>query len=352
LDLACRICFTAALWGAHAALLAPSRLDRFYSKCVAKSAASPLCPSLARGCVFDGDLRDVCVMVCGRDGRVTGLLFAASSFSLCLAQFSLTARAPPEPATYQATAGRFTLDSFSRPLHLATAHVLLGALSPREFYDDFSKALHLLVAFFPLLWLVGVLPPPSAALDWLLDQYNTVLLGGTASASQARALAHALVGTMAVLLLYVAFRQQDPPPDLDRDQSAPLAAAAVLGFLLSLSWWEAIGAVILRFSRQVRSKSHLQGTIAAAFRPSYTHARALDCAVALHCQSGAGHANGPHQGQQWPSWVGAGAEASEHLDPSDPAPAGLPHRSSPPSSGAHSAESPRWPSNARRPAGA
>lgn len=49
-----------------------------------------------------------------------------------------------------------------------------------------DKALHILFAFLPLLWTLGILPPLDALFSWLAEQVLVLVLGGSPMATDLR----------------------------------------------------------------------------------------------------------------------------------------------------------------------
>ena len=49
-----------------------------------------------------------------------------------------------------------------------------------------DKALHILFAFLPLLWTLGILPPLDTLFSWLAEQVLVLVLGGSPMATDLR----------------------------------------------------------------------------------------------------------------------------------------------------------------------
>lgn len=108
-------------------------------------------------------------------------------------------------------------------LHLATAqHPREAGLVPRWTYGLFAA--------LPLVWFMGVLPPPDALLAWATEQWLTVGLGGSAMASDTRLAAMVLVSTASMGVVYA----------LRSSPAAAVGWAAGIGVALSCGVFERV----------------------------------------------------------------------------------------------------------------
>lgn len=177
-----------------------------------------------------------CVFLCSSSDAV---IFAFSLLSVALAQLSFSRQAPPEPSVYTPQTGLWSVDALARPLHvgiLVAALAGLQARSGRSFIAEEAAAV--LLASLPLLWFIGVLPPPRALVGWVLEQYNVVVLGGTFAASDAASLLQACLGTLAAGLAYVLLDSVS----LVRG----IAFAGIVGCVLSMDAWGAAQRLLRR----------------------------------------------------------------------------------------------------------
>ncbi|KAK7104932.1 pecanex-like protein 4 [Littorina saxatilis] len=121
----------------------------------------------------------------GDDAGATAVLFLFGWFTLSIAQYSLTAAAPPEPAIFR-TMDVYEMSPLSRPFYVLVClafHILHWNL---EEFKGTNQALHIVFACLPLLWLLGVLPPLEALLLWVAEQVHVFMLGGSPMASNLR----------------------------------------------------------------------------------------------------------------------------------------------------------------------
>lgn len=94
-------------------------------------------------------------------------------FTTAIAHHSLTLGPPPETASYLMTFSK--INSLNRPLHLLSLPVIV-ILFPSGFLPC-----TLLICCLPFLWLLGIVPPVSALLYYLLEQANMILFAGSCS---------------------------------------------------------------------------------------------------------------------------------------------------------------------------
>ncbi|XP_046577291.1 pecanex-like protein 4 [Haliotis rubra] len=131
----------------------------------------------------------------------TAVLHIFGWLTLCMAQYSLTAAPPPEPAIFK-TMDVYEIAPLMRPFYVlvcTSLHVLYW------YYDTFQVAnqvLHILFAVLPLLWVTGILPPVDALFLWLMEQVHVFLLGGSPMASNARLIVLLVLSIGAYLAAY------------------------------------------------------------------------------------------------------------------------------------------------------
>lgn len=116
------------------------------------------------------------------------LLFLFGWFSLCVAQYSLTTTAPPEPATFR-TMDTYELSHLMRSLYILIC-VLVDTIQ-RQYPNSYNlllanQVLHGVMACLPFCWTLGILPPIDAGLLWLVEQIHVFLFGGSPMASKMR----------------------------------------------------------------------------------------------------------------------------------------------------------------------
>eukprot|EP00049_Salpingoeca_infusionum_P015154 m.291140 g.291140 ORF g.291140 m.291140 type:complete len:1169 (-) comp15825_c0_seq8:149-3655(-) len=130
------------------------------------------------------------------------IVVAFSIISAAIAQYSLTTAPPPESAVYNMTATRQLLDTFHRPIHII---LFLIPATIAAYMTTISTTAMLLipVALLPLLWILGIAPPPSALLHALLDQYSMFGVGASPRESTFPTLVDSVVGTLVVLGCYL-----------------------------------------------------------------------------------------------------------------------------------------------------
>lgn len=128
----------------------------------------------------------------------TAALFVFGWFTLSIAQFSLTATGPPEPAMFR-TMDQYEMSPLSRPFYVLLClafHILHWNIGS---FEGTNQALHIVFACLPVLWVLGVLPPLEALLLWGAEQGYIFMLGGSPMASNLR-LAVSVVVSVCVFL--------------------------------------------------------------------------------------------------------------------------------------------------------
>uniref|UniRef100_T1JFN4 Pecanex-like protein n=1 Tax=Strigamia maritima TaxID=126957 RepID=T1JFN4_STRMM len=122
---------------------------------------------------------------------------------VCNAQYSLTSGAPPEPVVFHPLDG-FEAASLMRSFYVflfSCSHLILSG-SQVWCWVKVDWCLHVVFAFLPLLWLMGILPPLDALFPWFGEQLLVYVFGGTAMASDLRLLVCLLMSVMGVTALY------------------------------------------------------------------------------------------------------------------------------------------------------
>ncbi|CAI9724778.1 4 [Octopus vulgaris] len=153
------------------------------------------------------------------------LLFLFGWLSVCIAQYSLTVGAPPEPATFR-TMDTYEISHLMRPTYVFIC-VIVDAIQ-RQYPSSYdlliaNQVLHIFMACLPICWTFGMLPPIDAGLLWLVEQSHIFLLGGSPMASNLRScLMLALSVCIYLVVLYM-------PVML-----GSIVIAAGFGYLLSL----------------------------------------------------------------------------------------------------------------------
>ncbi|XP_012939720.1 pecanex-like protein 4 [Aplysia californica] len=121
----------------------------------------------------------------GHSYGVTAAIFILGWLTVCVAQYSLTCGAPPEPAIYR-TMDTYELLPLTRPLYAFICYSIHIA----DWYSSgvllANQILHVVFVLLPVLWLCGLLPPAEVLVLGLLEQGQVFLLGGTPYASWAR----------------------------------------------------------------------------------------------------------------------------------------------------------------------
>ncbi len=142
--------------------------------------------------------------------------------------------APPETATYRPL-DSLELGALSRPVHLlvlSAPHLVLrlwpSAQVEEEPWRWLNRLCHVLIAFAPALWLLGVLPPVETLVLWLGEQVQQFAFGGATAASQVRFWCYLVLSgaQYGALLLFAA------PPRLESGHFVTLCATT--GYCLSL----------------------------------------------------------------------------------------------------------------------
>lgn len=157
-------------------------------------------------------------------------VFVFSMLAVSLAQVALTRRSPPEPSIYTATAGQWSVDSLSRPIHVGLLLGVLAILQHDDRHHAWAFALHIVLPLLPAAWCVGLLPPLRALVTWAVEQYTVHALGGTQAASDERLVFHALAGTAVFGVVYGLLRELDGTDAL----VASVTVAAIAGCILSM----------------------------------------------------------------------------------------------------------------------
>ena len=176
-------------------------------------------------------------------------LFVFGSLAAIIAHNPLIFGTCPEPNVYHASRLRPDVDLPSRAMHLGLLFILLACFRAEEKYDRATTALYILISFLPLIWFMGLLPTTSALWSWTIEQYNVLALGGSPARSDTRATVMAVLGSIAVTVVWAIYQKEaeEQSPDL----TATMSVAALLGFLLSWDWAR-FYQTLVTFSRRVR----------------------------------------------------------------------------------------------------
>ncbi|XP_013381869.1 pecanex-like protein 4 [Lingula anatina] len=151
----------------------------------------------------------------------TVILFILGWLTVCIAQYSLTVGAPPEPAAFR-TLDTWEIAPLTRPFY---ALVFMGfdltaryipVMVPVNYY------LHIVFVFLPVMWTLGLLPPLDALFLWMFEQVLVGLMGGSPMASDLRLI------LMLTLSLGVFLAAYFIPNDL-----VTVILLCVMGYLLS-----------------------------------------------------------------------------------------------------------------------
>ncbi|XP_014670106.1 PREDICTED: LOW QUALITY PROTEIN: pecanex-like protein 4 [Priapulus caudatus] len=160
----------------------------------------------------------------------TVVLLTLGWLTLCVALYALVVSRPPEPAVY-AAADRLEIACTLRVVYVLCVVVVDAAMCFQPGIEHMtsashwtlSSALHIAFPFLPLLWAVGMLPPPDALFLWLLEQTVVLLLGGSPMATDLRLIVTFVLSVGSVVIVCYM------PSVL-----ASLLVGACLGYLLSL----------------------------------------------------------------------------------------------------------------------
>ncbi|CAG5127048.1 unnamed protein product [Candidula unifasciata] len=131
----------------------------------------------------------------------TAVVFILGWFTICVAQYSLTAAAPPEPAVYR-TMDTYELQPLTRPLYTLVCYSIhIASWYSTDFHLP-NQVLHIVFVLLPLLWFLGVLPPGEVLILWILEQCQVFLFGGSPAASIPRLLVNVLMSAALFLGCY------------------------------------------------------------------------------------------------------------------------------------------------------
>ncbi|XP_041352688.1 pecanex-like protein 4 [Gigantopelta aegis] len=123
----------------------------------------------------------------GYNYGATVVLHLLGWVTLCIAQYSLTATSPPEPAIFR-TMDVYEVTTLTRPFYVflcITFHILNWYFS---IFLVANQVMCVVFAVLPVLWVTGILPPIDALVLWLMEQVHVLLLGGSPMASGIRLL--------------------------------------------------------------------------------------------------------------------------------------------------------------------
>lgn len=171
-------------------------------------------------------------------------VFSLNFIAVALAQSMLTSSYLPEPAVYDALSSSFV--SESRCIQLCIFYLAIGLCGTRDYYDQASFYIRIVSCSLIVIWQLGWLGVPPALMAWAIDQYNVVLMGGTASRCDVTAIKQALLSTLAALVVW-AFIQAEVK------YVTVVAIASAFGFLLAIDWqtivpfsaWKRVNACVM-----------------------------------------------------------------------------------------------------------
>ncbi|XP_076463773.1 pecanex-like protein 4 [Babylonia areolata] len=137
----------------------------------------------------------------GDNVGATAAVFVFGWFTLSIAQYSLTATAPPEPAIFR-TMDVYEMSPMSRPFYVLVCLCFHLVHWNFEEFKTTNQTLHIVFACLPLLWLLGVLPPLESLLLWVGEQVHVFMLGGSPLASNLRLVLYLVVSVGVFLGAY------------------------------------------------------------------------------------------------------------------------------------------------------
>jgi hypothetical protein len=170
-------------------------------------------------------------------GAVAGYC-AAGWLSVAMALHAVLSKPPAEPAQFRHDSEWGAVSaSLTRAWHVCAligfdliARAIGAADDETAGPQDYqtvaraNTAAHALFAVLPVAWAWGALSSPDAWLSWALEQLHIVLHGGTASASDGRALWTFLIGAVAVQICFATYALSGQP-------TAMLFVALALGWV-------------------------------------------------------------------------------------------------------------------------
>lgn len=154
------------------------------------------------------------------------LIFVLVWFSHTVAQHSLVSGPLPETAAYSMTFNR--LDCLNRPGHLLCVF-LVQIIFPSSTHVYLVGTM--IMASLPFLWLLGLVPPLSALVHYLLEMVNIHLLGGTPSTSMISLLFTVMFTLTSISLCQLYLTRAD----------LYLMSLALLAYVVSNKWLGNIG---------------------------------------------------------------------------------------------------------------
>mmetsp|Transcript_28732 Transcript_28732/g.46522 ORF Transcript_28732/g.46522 Transcript_28732/m.46522 type:complete len:1392 (-) Transcript_28732:795-4970(-) len=162
--------------------------------------------------------------------KVSPVWWAFSALILPLSQYPLSARQPPEPNLYLSTTSS-DVALLNRAFYVCIC-VLIDLLQywiPSPGFHVCNQVLHVVYLFLPFLWPFGVLPQPDVFLEWMFEQMQVHLFGGSHTVSIISLVIASFLSWISVLVTWVL--------SMYISLQIGVAAAAVLAFLLAHDYW-------------------------------------------------------------------------------------------------------------------
>jgi len=158
---------------------------------------------------------------CNNDWFTAVLLFLLSWFTVIISHHSITISPPPETATYATTMNTHDLiSSLNRPFDVLI--VLSLELINRIGMNDVKILCPILLSVYPFLWLLGIIPPLPALIQWFIERINVIIFGGGPACSTIYLLVSVLVSVCVLITCWAI----DEPLVL-------MYISSVFGFLMS-----------------------------------------------------------------------------------------------------------------------
>lgn len=138
------------------------------------------------------------------EAHYTLVAFGLLGYGISL--FPLTTVSPPEPSVFVVQIQSLVhIDNMSRPLWFGC--FLAGAAGIDAQSHLTAIALVATACALPLAWLLGIVPPPTAALLYAIEQFEKSVLGGTGASSYFKLFFSTFCGLVVWMCCFVALEK-------------------------------------------------------------------------------------------------------------------------------------------------